>query len=95
MFLWLNDNLLPCAYKTIFGIDCPLCGSQRSAMQLLNGNFAESFSIYPPLIPVLSLIVIASLKLFTRELIGTRFLKTYSLVVLLIVLVNYVLKMIE
>ena len=90
MLLWFEDYLLPCAYKSLFGFDCPLCGSQRSLLELLKGNFTESLLLYPPLIPVLSLIGLSILKLLSRELIATKFLKFYGLAVLVIVLGNYI-----
>ncbi len=94
MLLWFTDHLLPCAYKAIFGIDCPICGSQRAFVEMLKGNFAKSFFIYPPLVPVLLLIVIGALHLLNRDLIKTQLLKSYSLFVLVIVLINYIVKLI-
>jgi hypothetical protein len=85
--------MLPCAYQALFGIDCPLCGSQRSMIQLLKGDLAESFSIYPPLVPVILLIGLSVLKLMYRPVIKTEFLKIYSLVVLVIVMLNYFIKL--
>jgi len=92
MLLWLDNHLLPCAYKSIFGIDCPICGSQRSFIELVKGNFAKSFVTYPPLIPVLLLIVFTILHLLNKELIKVQLLKSCSLVVLFFVLINYVIK---
>jgi hypothetical protein len=51
MFKWLEDHSLPCAYKYLLGIDCPLCGSQRATFFLLRGELIKSFQMYPPLIP--------------------------------------------
>jgi len=94
MLLWLTDHLLPCAYKTIFGIDCPVCGSQRAFVEMLKGNFAKSFFIYPPLVPILLLVVIGALHLLNNDLIKAQLLKSYALFVLVIVLINYLIKLI-
>src|ERR1035437_2838241 len=53
----IEDKLLPCAYKQMLGIDCPLCGFQRSLIMLFRGEVTMSFHMYPPLIPILSLMV--------------------------------------
>jgi hypothetical protein len=45
--------MLPCAYKSIFGIDCPGCGFQRAFIALLKGNIGESLHLYPAVIPIL------------------------------------------
>jgi hypothetical protein len=94
MLLWITDHLLPCAYKTIFGIDCPVCGSQRAFVEMLKGNLAKSFFIYPPLVPVLLLIVIGVLHVLNKDLIKAQLLKSYALFVLVVVLINYIIKLI-
>jgi len=45
--------MFPCAYKQLFGIDCPGCGFQRACIALLKGNLTQSLSLYPAAIPVL------------------------------------------
>jgi hypothetical protein len=50
---WLQNHLLPCPFKYITGIDCPGCGFQRSVIQLVEGNFHNSFDLYPATIPLL------------------------------------------
>ena len=70
---WLQGNMLPCQYKQLFGIDCPLCGFQRSLISLLEGNIKESIIQYPAMLPlILTLwifIVLYILKLRRRKLI--------------------------
>jgi hypothetical protein len=87
--------MLPCAYKSLFGIDCPACGFQRSFYALLEGNFIDSFELYPPLIPVLILIFIAIAWLFKLNFATTKTLKNYSIFVLAIVLINYAVKLVN
>ncbi|MFC7524744.1 DUF2752 domain-containing protein [Parapedobacter sp. GCM10030251] len=61
-FSWLQRLLLPCPFKTLTGIDCPGCGFQRSLLALFNGNWAESYHLYPPTIPLLIVLVYAIVK---------------------------------
>ena len=82
--------LLPCAYKQLFGIDCPLCGGQRSLLLMMNGDFEKSFLMYPPLIPVLLLMGIFVAHLINRNFIPRRFLVRSATMVLIIVMVNYI-----
>ena len=83
--------MLPCAYKQLFGIDCPTCGAQRSFVLLMEGNFSESFIIYPPLIPVLFLGMVWVANFFIPWYITPSFAKKSSWVVLALVMINYVL----
>lgn len=36
--------LIRCPFKTLTGLDCPGCGSQRAVHELLHGNFKAAFS---------------------------------------------------
>ena len=86
--------MLPCAYKYFFGIDCPICGAQRSLLLLMQGNFAESFKIYPPLIFLLVLIFFAVIYLVFPSIIKAKFLKQYAVFVLIIISINYAYKIV-
>jgi hypothetical protein len=92
MITWLQKHMLPCAYKYFFGIDCPICGAQRSMLLLLQGNFVESFKIYPPLLFLLVLICLAILYLLFPSIIKAKFLKQYAVFVLIIISINYAYK---
>ncbi len=92
MMTWLQKHMLPCAYKYFFGIDCPICGSQRSLLLLMQGNFIESFKMYPPLIFLLLLVFFAVVYLIFPTIIKAKFLKQYAVVVLIIIAVNYTCK---
>jgi len=50
---WLQNHLLRCPFKYLTGIDCPGCGFQRALIALVQGNFHQSLSLYPPTIPLL------------------------------------------
>ena len=39
----------PCLFRTIFGAQCPGCGSLRAMHQLLHGNFAAAWALNPML----------------------------------------------
>lgn len=46
----LEKYMFPCLSKTLFGIECLGCGFQRGFLLLLQGDFSESFKMYPALI---------------------------------------------
>ena len=85
----MENYLLPCAYKSLFGIDCPICGFQRALVLLLHGDIKKSFFMYPPLFPVLFLLMFFALHLLNNKLVNRKFLIYYSLFVLTIITVNY------
>lgn len=93
MLQWLQDHLLPCAYKAVFGIECPACGFQRSFLLLMQGRWADSFTMYPPLIPVLLLLVFFIIRPLSRKKIHVKYMYRFAACVLAIVMINYCVKL--
>lgn len=93
MIGWLERHMLPCAYKSIFGIDCPGCGFQRSFIALLKGDFAHSFILYPATVPLLltGLFLIVDSRYHFEN--SKRIRRTLYILLGLIVIVSYSFKM--
>ncbi|MCE3294930.1 MAG: hypothetical protein K0R65_644 [Crocinitomicaceae bacterium] len=84
--------MLTCHWKQTFGVECPGCGFQRSFLKLFEGNFSESFFLFPATIPLLLLFVLLILHLIFRFKHGAYTLVgLFSLSTLLIV-VNFIYK---
>lgn len=94
MISWWQQHMFPCALKYFFGIDCPLCGAQRSLLFLIKGRFAESFKLYPPLLFVLMLILFAVIYLLYPSYIKAKYLRYYSAFVVIVISVNYAIKIV-
>jgi uncharacterized protein YqgC (DUF456 family) len=45
----LEHYMLPCPFKTLFGIECLGCGFQRALFLLFQGEFLAAFKMYPAL----------------------------------------------
>jgi hypothetical protein len=58
-----EDLMLPCAFRSATGIECPGCGSQRAMLMLLQGDIAGSVAMFPALIPALFTVVYVLLHL--------------------------------
>ncbi|VXB74516.1 conserved hypothetical protein [Flavobacterium sp. 9AF] len=43
----MEEYMLPCLSKTLFGVECLGCGTQRSLVLLLHGDFVGAFKMYP------------------------------------------------
>ncbi len=90
---WLENHLLPCAYKQLFGIECPFCGSQRALIALLKGNVIESIILYPPLIPALILIAASLLQILFRLKHGWKLVRIMLKADFAIIMISYFLKL--
>jgi len=94
VLLVLNDYMLPCFSKQIFGFDCPGCGLQRSVVLLFQGNLAEAFYMYPAiftLIPLFSLLLMDSVFKIKFSKIITI---TLAIASVCLILGNYIIKLI-
>ena len=92
LFFIMENYLLPCAYQSLFGIECPICGFQRALVLLLRGDIKQSFFMYAPLLPVIFLLIIFVLHLFNKKLVNKNILIYYSSFVMIIITVNYFIK---
>ncbi len=57
----LEDLMIPCLNKELFGIECLGCGIQRATALLFKGEFVAAFKMYPA---IYSLIFLAFFLLF-------------------------------
>jgi len=58
----------PCLFKTVFGVQCPGCGSLRAMHQLLHGNLGTAWQLNKPIVIALPLAATAAaLSFFLRR----------------------------
>jgi len=91
---WLEDHILPCSFKSWFGVDCLGCGIQRAFILLLKGEYSASFYLYPALIPIILMLVLLVLHLVFKFKLGLKWLKYMFIFNVIIVLINYIIKFI-
>ena len=91
----LENNNMACFYKKHFGIDCPGCGFQRSLIHLLKGDFAESFHMYPALLPTILMIGFLLVHITLKIKHGARILLYLFFINTGLIVGNYLLKFIS
>lgn len=62
----MEDLLLPCLNKSLFGIECHGCGLQRSILLFFSGNFKAAFLMFPAIYPILALLLFLIFNLFYK-----------------------------
>jgi|TARA_R100000541_G_scaffold58926_2_gene71103 hypothetical protein len=89
----LEDFMLPCLNKQLFGIDCLGCGIQRATALLFKGEFIAAFKIYPAIYSLLLLAGFLLLNLFVKFRLANR-IKIFLIALnILIIVISYALKM--
>lgn len=90
---WLETHMMACPYKAWLHIDCPGCGMQRSVIELLKGNFYESFLFYPALLPIFFTFLITFLHLVFKFKNGANWIKYTFIITVAIITINFVVKL--
>lgn len=62
----MEEFMLPCLNKQLFGLDCLGCGAQRAFVLVIQGNFAAAFKMYPAIYSLLLLLVFLVFNLFVK-----------------------------
>lgn len=91
---WLEDHYMTCPYKAMSGVDCPGCGMQRAFIELLKGNFIESFQLYPALLPTIFTLLFTILHLIFKFQNGAAVVKYSFIITVAIVVISFLLKMV-
>jgi hypothetical protein len=88
-----ETDMLPCLSKQVLGIECPGCGLQRSVAFLIQGQFWESFIMYPGLFPMLFLFAFASLNYFLKLRKGSLITSALGVLSAGVILINFLIKL--
>ncbi len=94
MINWLEHHLLPCFFKSHFGIECPGCGMQRSFISLLKGNFFESLNYHAAIIPLIIAIILLIIQLIIDHEKGGKWVMWAFIITTGITVVQFIVKQI-
>lgn len=79
----VEQFLLPCAYKQLFNISCPLCGTQRAILFIFRGDFSAACLQFPPLIILAILLVYLVFVQISKRKISIQT-RNYCIVIFLV-----------
>jgi len=92
-FVSLEDFMIPCLNKKLFGFDCPGCGIQRAIAFLFQGDFIAAFKMYPA---IYTLLFFGSFILLNRKMNfkhAQRIILILAILNVFIILGSYIIKM--
>ena len=89
----MEDYMLPCLNKKLFGLDCPGCGLQRSVALLWQGDLMWALQMYPAIFPLLALLGFLVSGLFIRFKYAHEIKLSLMLLTVGTILVSYLIKM--
>jgi hypothetical protein len=86
--------MMPCLYKKYLGVECPGCGFQRALLLLLQGEWEQSLAMYPPLLPVLGMLLLLTVHLVFKPKNGAIWLKYWFIFTISTIVIHYIYKQI-
>lgn len=90
----IEDYMLPCLNKTLFGMECPGCGLQRSFLLLCQGEFAAAFKMYPAIFPLLGFILFLGLTIFISFKNAEKIKMYLAVITIATILINFIIKLV-
>jgi len=88
----LEDYMLPCLNKQLFGIECLGCGIQRAAALLFKGEFIAAFKMYPAIYSLILFLLFIIFDLFIKIKYAERVKIILVTLSILLIITNYVFK---
>ena len=88
----LENYMIPCLTKTLFGFDCFGCGFQRSFVLLAGGNFFDAFCMYPAIYPIFifgGLVMISKIHPFKFQ---QKWIHFFGFLSVATILISYIIK---
>ena len=90
----LENYMLPCLSKSVFGFECMGCGFQRAFFLLFKGHFVDAFLMYPAIYPLLSLAGILMISRFYKFKFYQKSINILFIISIGVIITNYLIKQI-
>ena len=91
----VEEYMLPCLNKKLFGIDCMGCGMQRSISLILHGEFTAAFHMYPAIYSLIVLFIYIGLNIFFKFKNSNKVITALAIITLATIIISYVIKIIN
>lgn len=89
----LEDYMLECTNKKIFGVECIGCGIQRATALLFKGEFIAAFKMYPAIYPLFILLLLVILNFFVKFKYAFQIKVILLFITVAIMIGSYIVKM--
>ncbi len=88
----MEEYMLPCLNKKIFGVDCLGCGMQRSILLITKGEFIEAFKMYPAIYTILLFFGLVIYNFFFKKKVKSKIIYSLAILNIVIIITSYIYK---
>lgn len=89
----MEEYMIPCMNKKLFGVECMGCGTQRAFLLLCQGDFVAAFKMFPPIYTTIFLFVFIGLHFIDKSRNYQKIIISLAIVNAIIMVVAYFYKM--
>ena len=83
-----EDFMLPCMNKSLFGIECFGCGTQRALLLVFKGEFVQAFYTFPAIYTTILFFIIIGLHFLDKS-------RDYHKVIIFLAIINAIIMIIS
>ena len=88
----MDEYMLPCLNKKLFGFECLGCGIQRATVLFFRGEFYAAFQLYPAIYTLLILAAFLIFNLFVKFNRDEKIRNFLIIINLIIIISSYIYK---
>lgn len=88
----IEEYMLPCLNKKLFGLDCMGCGLQRAFSLVLEGEFTAAFNMHPAIYSLMVLFVVIAINVFKNFKYSNKIIFFLAIINVIIIVVHFVSK---
>ena len=85
----LEEYMLPCLSKSLFGIECFGCGIQRAVVLVFQGEFAAAWKLFPAVYPLFFFMAFLAIDFFDKKKSYGNYIITSAIVMTVTMVVSY------
>lgn len=89
----LDNYMLPCLNKKLFGFDCMGCGMQRSVSLIFHGEFVAAFKMYPGIYALIPLVLFIGMNFFFKFKNSDKITTILSVITIVVIVTSYIYKL--
>lgn len=88
----IEDYMIPCLSKSLFGVECLGCGTQRALILVFKGEFTAAFYMYPAIYTMLLFFSIVGLHFIDKSRNYHKLMISLAIINAIIMIFSYIYK---
>ena len=85
----MEEYMLPCMNKKLLGIECFGCGTQRSFLLLIKGDFIGAFNLFPAIFTTVLFFLVLALHFIDKSRNYQKAIISLAVINAIIMVVSY------